>query len=146
MPNNTEQNKISAKKRQLEMKLIKMQEQGRVVVDGDEEEMIKELQNFPKRVHICYLTKDNMYRCGGFQRKIVDKEKEKYFVLFVPDKRLSFLVQFKNVKTLYVKAIQRKGAKIEPTDKPETKFPVKLGEITVYYAKDACDRRRFMII
>jgi hypothetical protein len=144
MPNKTEQAKINSDKKKLDMKLMKMKEQGRVIVEGDEDEMIKEMENFPKHVHICYVTKENQYRCGGFLRKLVNNEKEQYFVLFVPDKRLSFPVQFKNVKSLYIKAIQRKGVEITPTDKPETKFPVKLGDIVVYYAKDAYDRRRFM--
>lgn len=143
-PKKTEQAKISENPKKFEMKIMKMKEQGRTLVEGDVDEIKKELLNFPKHIHVSYVTKDNMYRAGGFLRKI--DEKENYFVLWVPDKKISFPVQFKNVKQLWIKTVQRKAteSKIEPTEKPATKFPVEIGDVVVYYAKDSYDRRRYM--
>lgn len=145
-PKKTEQAKISEDPKKLQMKIMKMKDQGRTKVEGDAEEIMKELENFPKHIHISYVTKEDMYRSGGFLRKVVNTEKERYFILWVPDKKISFPVQAKNVKELWIKTVQRKVAevKIEPTTKAPTKFPVVVGDVTIYYAKDSWDRRRYM--
>ena len=143
-PKKTEQQKISGDPKKFEMKMMKMKDQGRTLVEGDADEIKKELKNFPKHIHVSYVTKDNLYRAGGFLRKADDKED--YFILWVPDKKISFPVQYKNVKQLWIKTIQRKAVEtvIKATDKPATKFPVEIGDVVVYYAKDSYDKRRYM--
>lgn len=143
-PKVTEQAKISGDPKKFEMKMLKMKEQGRTIVEGTVEEMIKELQNFPKHIHISYVTKENLYRAGGFLRKV--DEKDNYIVLFVPDKKLSFPVQLKNVKELWIKTIQRKAVEteIKPTTQKPTNFPVEIEDVIIYYGRDSYDRRRYM--
>jgi len=137
-------------------KIKEMIDAGRVPVDVRKDDigaLEVQLDNF-KQPHICYLTVDGKYRCGGFLLKTQGEEKKSpiyhadgkpYIVLIVPDKRLKFPVQLHNIKTLYVK--ERKGEEITelvPTQQPQTRFPVQVGGVIVYYAKDNYKKRRFM--
>jgi hypothetical protein len=61
--------------------------------------------------------------------------------------RISFSVQFKNVKAIYVRKTNKKNVDqpIKPTETThsKTEYPVEVNGIVVYYARDNWDRKRF---
>lgn len=97
----------------------------------------REFRNEPLGSLVSYVTKENLYRSGGFLKKI---EKD-YFVIQggTYGKPISFTVQFNNVHYVIV------GSPIRSTQKKlkTTNFPVSIGDKVVYYARDNYDRKRF---
>jgi len=131
---------INKNKAALKAKINKMLENGRVEIQTRQQ-----LENFPLGSLVSYLTKEGLYRSGGFLKTIQDD----YFVLLggTKDDRISFSVQFKNIKSMYVgnpMKTKSDNVSIVPTTKPKTKFPVTIGKVVVYYAKDKFDYNRFL--
>jgi hypothetical protein len=95
---------------------------------------------------ISYILKEGQYRSGGF----LTANSDYYFVILGGqiNNKISFSVQYSNVQTIYVRKVAKrndnKPIKPIPTLHSKTKYPVKVGKIIVYYAKDNFDRRRFM--
>lgn len=135
---------ISNNKKLLKDKIAEMLEKGATEIHSPSK---SDLENLDKGYYISYITKDGKYRSGGFLTYI--DEGGKYFMLLggggrIP--RMGFSVQYENVRTLYVrKPVSRKDKvyKITPSTKPKTKWPVKIGRVVVYYAKDGWDEKRF---
>lgn len=96
-----------------------------------------ELLNYPLGSLVSYITKEGLYRSGGFLRTI----KDKYFALQGGNiaNPISFCVQFSNVKKMYVGSpIKNANRTVETSN-----FPVQVGEKIVYYAKSNYDVKRF---
>ena len=108
----TAQQKINEDPEKIAAKVEEMKEGGRIEIEGSPDEMLKQLESFHNgkkkdgsiklthKILVSYVTKDNLYRCGGFIRSINDQYK--YIAVLVPDKNISFSVQLANVKALYV--------------------------------------------
>jgi hypothetical protein len=95
--------KISSTPESLEKKIKELKKKGATEVQNP---TMKDLENIEKGYLISYITKDNKYRSGG----ILTYFEEKYFVLLggggnIP--KISFSVQFKNVKTIYIRKIEK---------------------------------------
>lgn len=97
------------------------------------------------RLLISYILLDGTYRSGGF----LTANSNYYFVILggQTTNRISFSVQYANVKAVYVRKVNKRSDNkpIKPvaTQHDKTRFPVKVGNIVVYYAKDNFDRTRF---
>lgn len=117
-----------------EKKMKEMIDNGRKIIHSKEE-----LQRYPLGTLVSYVTNSGLYRSGGFLKSLQDE----YFTLqggtfAMP---ISFPVQYKNIQEMYV------GVPIRLLNRnkdKKTKFKVKLGKKTVYYAKDNYDVKRFM--
>lgn len=144
-PGKTTLSKINSSKKLIKAKIRELvDEKGATEIFNPKE---SDLENFNKGVLISYVTKDGKYRSGGFLTNYDDK----YFVLlggggFGP--RISFSVQFKNVKAIYVRKPNKKNVDqpIKPTETThyKTEYPVEIDGVVVYYARDNWDKRRFM--
>lgn len=96
----------------------------------------KELLEFPKGSQISFVTKDNIYRAGGFLKSV----KKTYFKYYPSlDKKFTLPVQFQEIKKIYVGSPLYLSGK-----KTSSNFPVKLGDKVLYYANDNFDKKRFM--
>lgn len=97
----------------------------------------RQLSEFPLGSLVSYVTKDGLYRSGGFLRTIQDK----YFALQGGNSTnpISFSVQFDNIAKMYVGSPVKLANR---TDK-KTNFEVKIGNKVVYYAKSNYDAKRF---
>jgi len=142
----TELSRINKDKNLVQEKIEKLLNDGATKIENpDYKKMSSLYDKIGKRLFISYITKDGQYRSGGFLTGI----SEYYFVVLGGqiNNKISFSVQYSNVKELYAKQIQshQSTTPIKPikTKKPKTKFPVKINNIVVYYAKDNYDRRRF---
>lgn len=143
------QREVNSKPKAFMQKMMQLQNDGRFTVHGAPGQMWESLKGLNGRHHVSYITKDGLYRAGGFLRISKDDdlratmEKEKYITLAQPKQRLSWPVQLKDIDTFYIKEIKPKVDKIEPTDMKPTNFPVEINGIVVYYAKDSWKQTRF---
>lgn len=116
----------------IKQKIKKLIKSGRNVIKTKEE-----LKKFPLGTLVSYITKEGLYRSGGFLRSI----KNKYFALQGGNvaNPISFPVQFSNIKKMYV------GSPIKNVNRTvkKTNFPVMIGKTIVYYAKSNYDIKRF---
>jgi hypothetical protein len=85
---------------------------------------------------ITYIDKDDKYEKGGFLKEI----KEDSFVWHnydpeVPDQE----IKFEDVKQIYT----RSPLRLLNRSTKKTNYPVKLGGVTIFYAKDNFDLLRF---
>ena len=146
-PGNTELEKINSNPDLVQEKIQNLLNKGATVVENPTYLALEDLkENLGKRLVISYILKNGSYRSGGF----LTANSDYYFVILGGQitNRISFSVQYSNVKTLYVRVVNKKNAKkpIKPiaTTHPKTPYGVKVGNIVVYYAKDNFDKRRFM--
>jgi len=100
----SELEQINLDKQMREEKIQHLIDNGALVVDNpSEEKIIAAQEKLGKRLLISYVTKDDKYRSGGFLTKV----HQHYFALMGGGNgalRISFSVQFANVKTLYIRA------------------------------------------
>lgn len=94
-PDETELAKINSDPKRVARKIKELLKKGYVEIHTKEE-----LENFPLRSVVAYITTKGLYRSGGFLKSIQDK----YFVLQggSPTQPISFCVQFDNVESMYV--------------------------------------------
>jgi len=131
--NNTELSRINSSPALVQAKINKLLNSGRKEITTK-----KELEKFPLGSLVSYVTKDGLYRSGGFLRTIQDK----YFALQGGNvvNPISFSVQFNNISKMYIGSPVKLANR---TDK-KTKFEVKINGKVVYYAKSNYDAKRFM--
>lgn len=134
----TETQHLNENKALLKAKIKSLLKKGRAQIETK-----AQLEEFPRGSLVSYMTKEGKYVPGGFLKTI----KDEYFALQggTTSHPISFPVKFKNIKFMWV-GNPFKTVKDEvslTTDKAETNFPVKLGEQTIYYAKNNFDRERF---
>ena len=129
--------KINADPNLVAKKIQRLIDAGRAEIETKEQ-----LENFPMGSLVSYVTKEGLYRSGGFLRTIQDE----YFCLQGGQvgNSISFPVQFKNIKSMYVgnSAVRHFPEPVE-TDKKETKWPSYVGDIVVNYARDKWNRERY---
>lgn len=102
----------------------------------------EELDEFSIGSLISYINKNGIYKAGGFLLKI----KNDYFIYMNPHDDKKFRVQFVNVNKMWVGSpydSKNDIVSIRQTEQPETNFPVKIGNITVFYAQSTYDQKRF---
>ena len=92
----TKLEKINSTEQNLEAKKKEMKKDGRILITNK-----KQLQELPLKTHVSYITKDGLYRSGGFLKLIEGP----YFVLIGGSaaRPVSWSVQFANIKEMWVK-------------------------------------------
>ncbi|AYV85352.1 MAG: hypothetical protein Satyrvirus12_6 [Satyrvirus sp.] len=101
-----------------------------------------ELDKFPVGALISYINKHDIFRTAGFLTKVTDD----YFIYIQPDLKTRIRVRFKNVKKMYLGTVYETIndlVSIVKTNKKETKFPVIIDNIVVYYANNRYDEIRY---
>jgi hypothetical protein len=142
-PGKTELEQINSNPKLVQEKINRLLKLGATVIENPKYSDIEDVkEKLGKRLIISYILKDGKYRSGGF----LTANSDYYFALLGGQigAKISFSVQYSNVKTIYVRKITKKPVKPVQTEHPKTKYPIKVGKIVVYYARDNYDRRRFM--
>ena len=102
----------------------------------------KQLEKFPIGSSISYTNIDNVFRPGGF----IIEFKPDYFIYITTDfetKRKGKYARIIKMWVGYPLHTRNDIVSIIKSDKQKTKFPVKVNNIAVYYAKDSHDAKRF---
>jgi hypothetical protein len=140
---------VNATQKAFMKKVLEMKGAGRVEISGTPNEMFNTLDGMQGKLHVSYITKDGLYRGGGFLRMGKDDaskaqmRKDGYITLYIPDKKLSFPVQLNKVDVLYVKTVEN-NYELKATEQRPTKYPVELGGFIVCYARDSYAKNRFI--
>lgn len=101
----------------------------------------KELQEYSKGSLISYTNHNEEFRKGGFVWKVTDD----FFIYLASDFVTKKRVHFKNVAKMYVGdvySVKNDIVSIVKTDKLETKYPVEIGGVVVFYAKSPFEAKR----
>ena len=128
---------INKNKPVLQMKLLKLIENGRKIIKTKEE-----LEEYPIGSLVSYMNMQNIFRTGGF----IDKFEDDSFIFMEPDFKTRLRVRYANVKKMWVgKVNETKNdiVSIVPSDNTKTKNFAKIGDVIVYYAKDTYTVTRF---
>jgi hypothetical protein len=126
-------------KEKLDKKIKEMTNKGRKEISTKEE-----LNEYPPGTLISYITITDVFHVGGFLK---DKRINNFTFI---DKKMgddAIKVLYSNVKKMYVGSVyecKNDLLKIEKSTKKSTEYPVKVGDIVVYYASDHFDQKRFM--
>lgn len=102
----------------------------------------KELEKFPIGSMISYINIDGAFRHGGF----ITKFTKDYFVYISPDFKTKHKGKYNRIARMCVGTVYdtiNDLVSIRKTDKPKTKYPVKVKDIVVYYAKENLDAERY---
>jgi hypothetical protein len=121
----------------LSAKISMMIENGRKEITTKEE-----LEKFPIGSLISYMNKNNIFKLGGFIIKFSDE----YFIFITPDFQTKYRVRYKNISKMWVGDVystKNDIVSLVKTSQPKTNFPVKIGNIIVYYAAKTFDMKRF---
>ena len=120
----TDQQRINENPELVTKKVADMKAAGRMELDGTPEQIAQALANYmdgtkkngaqklKQALSIAYVTKEGLYRCGGFIRHI---DPEKLYVAIGTDKGLSFSCNLKNCKAVYIKPLDNRKKKEEAT-------------------------------
>jgi len=118
----SDQERINKDPKLVEKRVAELKAAGRIELDGNPREIADALMNFGNGnkkngaqamkapLAIAYVTKDGLYRCGGFVRHVSPKD---LYVAIATDKGLSFSLNLKNAKAVYVKAVDTKKKVVE---------------------------------
>lgn len=134
--NMNEHNKIIPKY-VVDVKISYMKEHGRKEINNKEE-----LENFPIGSLISYVNKKGEFRQGGY----IIKFAEDYFIYLSIDFSTKYRVRYKNVKQMWVGdvySVHNDIVSLQPSQKKKTNFPVIVNSVTVYYAKNNFDLKRW---
>ncbi|QGR54398.1 hypothetical protein [Moumouvirus maliensis] len=136
--NDTNIDPINKNKAMLSAKIESMLENGRKEIKKQ-----KELEKYPIGSLISYFNKDGIFKVAGFIKKFGDD----YFVYLSSDFEKSIRVKYQNVDKMYVGDVYKTKndfVSIVPYAGNKTNFPVKIGDVVVYYGKNNTMARRFM--
>lgn len=129
---------VNKNKSILELKLETLIENGRQEITTK-----KELEEFQIGSLISYINTNGIFKVGGFVTKITDE----YFIYLDDEFENKFRVRFNNVKKMYVGNVydtKNDIVSIVKSDKTETKYPVTIDDIIVYYGYDSHDMKRYL--
>lgn len=95
----------------------------------------EELKTCKRGSLVSYLTNSGVYKEGGYLEKI----KDNYFIITKIDDT-KYKIYFDKISYMFV------GSPIRKLNRTNirTNYPVKIGNKTIYYAKDNFDKERFM--
>lgn len=102
-----------------------------------------ELEKFPIGSLISYINFKNHFKQGGYIIKFGDD----YFIYICPDFTTKLRVRYKNIIKMWVGNVYKVHndvVSLVGTTKKKTKFPVKIGDVIVYYGSSNFDVKRFM--
>lgn len=102
----------------------------------------EELEEFDVGSLISYMNNDNIFRPGGFLLQVSDE----YFIYITPDLTKKFRVRFANVSKMWVGSpfqVTNDIVSIVESSQKKTNFPVKIGDVIVYYAQKKFDKMRY---
>ncbi|AQN67877.1 hypothetical protein [Saudi moumouvirus] len=130
-------NKRKIEKARIEAKILGFIESGRKEITTK-----SQLEKYAIGSLISYTNNNNVFRLGGFLVKFADE----YFIYITPDFETKYRVRYQNVKKMWVGDVYKTKndlvSLIKASQEP-TKYKVEIGNITVYYAKNSFDARRF---
>ena len=121
----------------IKMKIKKMIENGRVEITTKEE-----LEEYDIGSLISYVNNNGTFKLGGFITKFSDE----YFIYITPDLSQKYRVRYKNIQKIWVGdpfKCTNDIVSIVKTKQKKTNFPVRIGNVTVYYAQKKFDADRF---
>jgi hypothetical protein len=86
---------------------------------------------------------DGTFKAGGYLYKFGE-----WLVFITPDIDLKIRVRYKNVKTIWAADVFKSSADLVSLTETEQKtfFPVKIGDVTVFYGRSTFQMKRFMNI
>ncbi|AAV50282.1 hypothetical protein [Acanthamoeba castellanii mimivirus] len=130
-------NKRKIEKARIEAKILGFLESGRKEITSK-----KQLEKYAIGSLISYKNTNDEFKQGGFITKFADE----YFIYITPDFTTKYRVKYKNVKTMWVGNVYKtKNDLVSLVETPQepTNFEVTLNGITIYYAKNSFDVRRY---
>lgn len=120
------------------VKIATMIENGRKEITTKDE-----LEEFPPGSLISYMNKNNVFKIGGFITEFEDDS----FIYINTDFSHKYRVYYQNILKLWVGDVfvtKNDIVSLVKATQKKTNFPVKIGQIIVYYAKNNFDVKRFM--
>ena len=130
---------INRDKAVLQMRLLKLIENGRKFIKTK-----VELEEYPMGSLVSYMNTQGIFRTAGF----IDKFENDSFIFMDPDFKTRMRVRYANVKKMWVgKVHETKNDIVSIVTSPNTKTNkfVTVGDVVVYYAKDAYTVNRFKL-
>jgi hypothetical protein len=103
----------------------------------------KQLEKYPIGSLISYLRNDNIYKPGGF---IIEFAPE-YFIYILHDFSTKYRARYHNIDKMWVGSVYKTKndfVSIVPIKHQKTNFPVIVNNVTIYYAKNTFDVKRFI--
>ncbi|AUV57991.1 hypothetical protein [Bandra megavirus] len=119
------------------VKISNLIEHGRIEITTK-----KELDKYSIGSLISYINIRDEFKQGGFVIKIT----KEYFIYLAPDFETKYRIKFENIKKMWVGDVYKVKndlVSLVKTKQNKTNFPIKIGDIIVYYASDNFDVKRF---
>ncbi|AEQ60153.1 hypothetical protein [Acanthamoeba polyphaga mimivirus] len=130
-------NKKKIDKSRIEAKILGFIESGRKEITSKEQ-----LEKYAIGSMISYKNNRNEFKTGGFITKFASS----YFIYITSDFTTKYRVKYKNIKIMWIGNVYKTKndlvSLIETTQKP-TNYEVVVDGITIYYAKNSFDVRRY---
>lgn len=121
----------------MKMKIKKMIKNGRKEITTKEE-----LEEYSIGSLISYINNNRIFKLGGF----ITKFSTEYFIYIVPDLSQKYRVRYKNIQKMWVGEpfkCTNDIVSIIKTKQKKTNYPVKIGDVVIYYAQKKYDQDRF---
>jgi hypothetical protein len=140
-PGQTDLQKINSSKLTVRKKIQELLNKGAIELSKPSSNDFENIN--AKGKLISYITTKDKYRSGGF----ITSWNDDYFTVlggggYGP--RISFCVQFKDVKKAFIRKVDRNGPlKPKKATNKKSDWPVVVGGVTVYYARSKSDKARF---
>lgn len=121
----------------IKARISKMIKNGRKEITTKEE-----LEEFSIGSLISYITNNNIFKPGGF---IIDFADD-YFIYITHDFLQKYRIRYINIKKMWAGdpfIVTNDIVSLVKSSQKKTNFPVKIGDITVYYGQKNFDKDRF---
>lgn len=121
----------------IKIRIKKMIKNGRLEITSKEE-----LEEFDIGSLISFMNNTGIFKLGGFITKFADD----FFIYITPDLSQKYRVRYVNIQKMWVGnpfICRNDLVSIVKTNQTKTNFPVKIGNIIVYYAQKKFDMDRF---
>lgn len=103
----------------------------------------KQLEKYPIGSLISYLRTDNIYKPGGYIIKFTPE----YFIYILHDFSAKYRARYNVIEKMWVGSVYNTTndfVSITPIKHIKTNFPVIINDVTIYYAKNTFDVKRFI--
>ena len=129
---------INKNKALLEAKIKRLLKNGRQKISTKEK-----LDKYSIGSLVSYINKKGIFKSGGY----LFKKEDEYFVYLNPDENKKYRVRYDNIKNIIIGDVYSTKNDVVSIIKPKnkkTKYPVKIGNVVIYYAQNNYDKNRFM--
>ncbi|AYV85332.1 MAG: hypothetical protein Satyrvirus11_14 [Satyrvirus sp.] len=116
-----------------------------IMLENGRKEIIskEELEKFPIGSLISYTNVNNTFKIGGF----ITKFSYDHFVYIDTSFSQKFRVRYKNILKMFAGCVfstKNDFVSLVPAHQKVSNFPVVIGNVTVYYAKNNFDKKRYL--